>query len=152
MGDVNHMSFYTKNEYVAENNIGRSNVTVRHGGPIKTCGTMPGLKKFLAEYICDFGFEDTLKNAGLGEVKLPEFVYDEIQEIEYIGHAHNMGTTRMALSADDRLVDADCKVFGTDNLCFAGSSVFSRGGGNNPTMPLLQLSLRLCDHLQANVV
>ena len=29
----------------------------------------------------------------------------------------------------------------------AGSSVFATGGACNPTMPLLQLALRLADHL-----
>jgi choline dehydrogenase-like flavoprotein len=45
------------------------------------------------------------------------------------------------------VVDTNCKVFGTDNLYVAGSSIFSTGGASNPTMPLLQFALRLADHL-----
>jgi choline dehydrogenase-like flavoprotein len=45
------------------------------------------------------------------------------------------------------VVDENCKVFGASNLYLAGSSVFSTGGGGNPTMPLIQLALRLADHL-----
>jgi choline dehydrogenase-like flavoprotein len=62
-------------------------------------------------------------------------------------HAHHMGTTRMAASAQYGVVDRDCKVFGTDNLYVAGSSIFATGGASNPTMPLLQFALRLADHL-----
>jgi len=45
------------------------------------------------------------------------------------------------------VVDADCKVFGTQNLYIAGSSIFAKGGASNPTMPLLQFAVRLADHL-----
>jgi choline dehydrogenase-like flavoprotein len=45
------------------------------------------------------------------------------------------------------VVDENCKVFGTENLYVAGSSVFPTAGASNPTMPLLQLALRLADHL-----
>jgi choline dehydrogenase-like flavoprotein len=45
------------------------------------------------------------------------------------------------------VVDGNCKMFGVRNLYVAGSSVFPTGGGGNPTMPLVQLALRLSDHL-----
>ena len=44
-------------------------------------------------------------------------------------------------------MNTDCKVHDVDNLYIAGSSVFSTGGACNPTMPIVQLSLRLADHL-----
>lgn len=62
-------------------------------------------------------------------------------------HAHHMGTTRMAASSQWGVVDSNCRVFGVSNLHVAGSSVFATGGGGNPTMPLVQLALRLADHL-----
>jgi choline dehydrogenase-like flavoprotein len=62
--------------------------------------------------------------------------------------AHHMGTTRMALSEKDGVVDKDCKVFGLDNLFVAGSSVFPTSGNANPTFTILALSLRLADHLK----
>jgi choline dehydrogenase-like flavoprotein len=58
-----------------------------------------------------------------------------------------MGTTRMAASPEFGVVDANCKVFGTQNLYVAGSSIFAKGGASNPTMPLLQFAVRLADHL-----
>ncbi|MNM28378.1 Fructose dehydrogenase large subunit [compost metagenome] len=85
--------------------------------------------------------------AGLGFVKLNDYVYDTAVPLKIAPHAHHMGTTRMAASAESGVVDANCKVFGTENLYVAGSSIFAKGGASNPTMPLLQFALRLADHL-----
>lgn len=90
-----------------------------------------------------------MTEAGLGRVQLPEFILDEEQDIPFYGHAHHLGTTRMAHSEDDGVVDTDCRVFGNQNLYIAGSSIFPRGGAHNPTMPLIQFALRLSDHLLA---
>ncbi|OEC35132.1 Choline dehydrogenase [Pseudomonas cuatrocienegasensis] len=85
--------------------------------------------------------------AGLGFVKLHENIYDIDLPLEVNPHAHHMGTTRMAETAEYGVVDKNCKVFGVDNLYVAGSSIFATGGACNPTMPILQLALRLADHL-----
>jgi choline dehydrogenase-like flavoprotein len=63
------------------------------------------------------------------------------------GGYHHMGGTRMASSPVTGVVDAHCKVFGTKNLYCAGSSVFPSGGYANPTTTIVQLSLRLGQHL-----
>ncbi len=91
---------------------------------------------------------------GVARVKLPEFLFEENVKLPFYGsgylvngHAHHMGATRMAESEKDGVVDPNCRVFGTNNLYVAGSSVFPRGGAHNPTMPLVQLALRLADHL-----
>ncbi|MGE8386827.1 MAG: FAD-dependent oxidoreductase [Pseudomonas sp.] len=88
---------------------------------------------------------------GLGFVKLNDYVYDTELALKVQPHAHHMGTTRMAASPEFGVVDTDCKVFGTDNLYVAGSSIFATGGASNPTMPLLQFALRLADHLDARL-
>jgi choline dehydrogenase-like flavoprotein len=44
-------------------------------------------------------------------------------------------------------VDKNCKVFGVENLYIGGSSIFTTGGFTNPTYPIVQLALRLGDHL-----
>ncbi len=61
--------------------------------------------------------------------------------------SHHMGATRMAASDRQGVADADARVFGTRNLYLAGSSLFPTGGHANPTLPLLQLTLRLAGHL-----
>ncbi len=60
---------------------------------------------------------------------------------------HHMGGTRMAQDAAKGVVDRDCKVFGMDNLYVGGSSVFPTSGHANPTYSIVQLALRLGDHL-----
>ncbi|MEX3772716.1 FAD-dependent oxidoreductase [Pseudomonas sp. MYb118] len=90
-------------------------------------------------------FADT----GLGLVKLEQCVYDETVPLKLNPHAHHMGTTRMASAPEFGVVDENCKVFGVENLHIAGSSVFATGGASNPTMPLLQLTLRLAEHINS---
>lgn len=85
--------------------------------------------------------------ADLGRVQLNEFILDESLDIPVAQHAHHMGTTRMAKRPEHGVVDTNCKVFNTENLYVAGSSIFATSGGASPTMPLLQFSLRLADHL-----
>lgn len=64
-----------------------------------------------------------------------------------LGGHHHLGTTRMGESEKDGVVDADCRVFGTDNLYISGGSVFPSGGAANPTLTIVQLALRLADRL-----
>ena len=58
-----------------------------------------------------------------------------------------MGGTRMSQRAGEGIVNADLRVWGQDNLYVAGSSVFPAGGQANPTFTIVQLSLRLANHL-----
>lgn len=60
---------------------------------------------------------------------------------------HPMGTTRMAKSPREGVVDPDCRVHGIRNLYAAGSSVFPTGGHFNPTLLIVALAARLADHL-----
>ena len=62
---------------------------------------------------------------------------------------HHMGGTRMAQMVENGVVDSNCRVFGQGNLYVAGSSVFPSGGAANPTLTIVQLSLRLAEHLRS---
>lgn len=66
-------------------------------------------------------------------------------------HAHHMGTTRMSARPRDGVVNGDCRVHGIENLYIGGSSVFSTGGGCNPTFTIVCLALRLGDHISARL-
>ncbi len=68
-----------------------------------------------------------------------------------VGGYHHMGTTRMAASPRQGVVDADCRVHGLGNLYVAGSSVFPTGGWANPTLTILALALRLGDSLSRSI-
>lgn len=61
--------------------------------------------------------------------------------------AHQMGTTRMAISPEAGVVDTNCRVFGTDNLYVASSAVFPTGPSYSPTFTILALARRLGQHL-----
>ncbi|HID83371.1 MAG TPA: GMC family oxidoreductase [Chromatiales bacterium] len=86
-----------------------------------------------------------------GRVKLADYLLDEDMDIPVIAHCHHIGTTRMSATSEFGVVDKNCKVFGINNLFVAGSSVFSTGGHNNPTFPIVQMSLRLADHLASKL-
>ena len=86
-------------------------------------------------------------NSGLGNIRLSDFILDENLEIKFGHHAHHMGTTRMSKDPKYGVVDENSKVHDLNNLYIAGSSVFSTGGACNPTMPIIQLCLRLAEHL-----
>lgn len=64
-----------------------------------------------------------------------------------VGNWHHEGTTRMSADPACGVVDADCRVFDVANLFVAGSSVFPTSGSTSPTVAILQLALRLADHL-----
>ena len=60
---------------------------------------------------------------------------------------HHHGTTRMATTPADGVVDPHCQVFGVENLYVAGSSVFPTSGYANPTLTIVALAIRLADTL-----
>ncbi|PRY66662.1 choline dehydrogenase-like flavoprotein [Vreelandella songnenensis] len=65
-----------------------------------------------------------------------------------IAGRHHMGGTRMSHTPEQGIVNSDCRLFAQDNVYVAGSSVFASAGHANPTLTLVQLALRLCDHLE----
>ena len=68
-------------------------------------------------------------------------------EAEQVGGHHHMCTTRMSDLPEHGVVDKNLKVHGIDNLYIAGSSSFGSTGHANPTFTIVQLSLRLAEHL-----
>ena len=96
----------------------------------------------------------------IGNIKLSNWLLDDnaptptpvpgVGEDEWHGAGwHHMGTTRMASTAEKGVVDKHCRVFGVNNLYIAGSSVFPTGGHANPTLSIVQLTLRLSEHLDS---
>lgn len=60
---------------------------------------------------------------------------------------HQAGTTRIASSANDGVVDPNLKVWGTDNLYVCSSSVFPTSSQANPTFLLGAFAVRLAQRL-----
>ncbi len=89
-----------------------------------------------------------LARTKVARVKLKDFILDDNIPIrDYGHHCHQMGTTRMSVDPKNGVVDANQKVHGIDNLYIAGASVYPTGGGCNPTLTLLMMTLGLADHL-----
>ncbi len=87
----------------------------------------------------------------LGRVKIEDWVLSDDEKFpgfpQELGGNHHMGTTRMGVTASEGVVDKNQKVFDIDNLYIAGSSVFPTTGHVNPTFPIIQMTLRLADHI-----
>jgi choline dehydrogenase-like flavoprotein len=61
---------------------------------------------------------------------------------------HLMGGTRMAATPQQGVVDPQLRVHGITNLFVASCSVYPTGGSSNPTLTLMQLTLRLAEQLR----
>jgi choline dehydrogenase-like flavoprotein len=64
---------------------------------------------------------------------------------------HQIGTTRMAATSADGVVDTNCRVHGVENLFIASSSVFPSSGQASPTFAAVALALRLAGHLSQSI-
>ena len=97
-----------------------------------------------------------LAEQDIGRMRAPDWVLAENpvppqgsgRGRDWEGSNHHMCTTRMAADAREGVVDADCRVHGTANLYLGGSSVFAAPGFATPTFTIVQLALRLGEHLE----
>ena len=95
--------------------------------------------------------------AGIGRIRLRDWLLgpeprmpggaDVVHGGEWNGGYHQMCTTRMADDPREGVVDRDCRVHGLANLYVGGSSVFATPSSVPPTFTIVQLALRLADHL-----
>ncbi len=65
---------------------------------------------------------------------------------------HPAGTTRMAANRESGCVDRDLRLFGTENVFIASTSVFPALGAANPTYTAMALGVRLADHLARGTI
>ncbi len=107
--------------------------------------------KSVFESLKELGVE-LLKN-DIGRLGIDRFIVDQEDFIPNIddnifANYHHMGGTIMGKNQTS-VVDQNLKVHGVKNLYIAGSSVFPDSGGwANPTLTIVQLSLRLSSYLQ----
>lgn len=93
-----------------------------------------------------------LVRARLAAVGITTFTSELLDEpdrdVPILDMRHPSGTTRMAASPTDGVVDRDCRVHGVDNLYVMGSSVFPTVGHFNPTFVIVALAVRLAERLR----
>lgn len=94
---------------------------------------------------------DELRLADVADVTLDPPLQGRDWPASLEGTWHHMGTTRMHDSPRQGVVDRNSRIHGMSNMYVAGSSVFPTAGANFPTFTLVALSLRLADHLAAQL-
>lgn len=87
---------------------------------------------------------DEFRRCGCGDLAINE---ERLENCSPLG-GHHIGTTRMAASTRDGVVDENCRVHGVSNLYIASSSVFPTSSHANPTLTIVALAIRLADHLK----
>ena len=93
-------------------------------------------------------FGKLLIDKDLGRLAIDE---KKIDKINNMNGNHHMGGTRIGFSAADSVVDKNLKLFNCEDIYVLGSSIFRTGGVANPTYTIVQLSLRLSDHLSNQI-
>jgi len=86
----------------------------------------------------------------IGRIGIEEYLYNNEEYLSDSGF-HHLGGTRMGSYEKNSVVDKNLKVHNSKNLFICGSSVFPSGGHANPTLTIIQLSLRLSDFLKDNL-
>lgn len=99
--------------------------------------------RLTAEYVA----EAMAKN-NQAKIRLYEWLWNgEYPEDGQMAGCHHMGGTRMSASPKDGVVNSDLRCWDVSNLYMAGSSVFPSSGHANPTLTIVQLAVRLAEHI-----
>jgi choline dehydrogenase-like flavoprotein len=92
---------------------------------------------------------EDIQRCGIGVFEYdPDSIELEVTRYGAYG-GHHLGTTRMGTDPRSSVVDADCRVHGTDNLFIAGGAVFPTSSQANPTLSIVALAVRLAAHLRS---
>ena len=86
----------------------------------------------------------------LGRISVKNNILN-LKKLETLGAHHHIGGTIMGLNEKNSVVDKNLKVHGLKNLYIAGSSTFSSTGYANPTLTIVQLSIRLAGEIKKNL-
>ncbi len=91
-------------------------------------------------------FADICRKLDIGRVAIQKNI-DNLKNYDSLGVYHHIGGTRIGTDLKNSVVDYNLKVHNNKNLYVTGSSVFPTSGYTNPTFTIVQLSLRLGDHI-----
>ena len=91
-------------------------------------------------------FADICRKLDIGRVAIQKNI-DDLKNYDSLGVYHHIGGTRIGNDLKNSVVDYNLKVHDNKNLYVTGSSVFPTSGYTNPTYTIVQISLRLGDHI-----
>ena len=60
---------------------------------------------------------------------------------------HELGTARMGSNPKTSVVDTNCRSWDVPNLYVTDGAVFPTAGSQNPTLTMMALTAKACDHL-----
>jgi choline dehydrogenase-like flavoprotein len=96
-------------------------------------------------------WDQYFRKLGVGQLEYQHEDLEQAIDRRLGGGFHQAGTTRMAASAADGVVDADLAVHGVPNVYVASSSSFVTSGQANSTFMIVAFAVRLADHLAAGL-
>lgn len=130
-----------------ENRISLDNKKDQFGIPISVLNYKKNaiIKKTILDCLDEIDLY--LKNNNSGKVEINNKFNNYEDYLTDAGY-HHLGGTRMGENINNSVIDSNMKVHNLSNLFIAGSSSFPSGGHANPTLTIIQLSLRLAEHLK----
>jgi hypothetical protein len=146
-----HLHAVIEQQSIPENRIGLSDVEVDPlGVPLAEISWQITAEDKDNIYRAASAFSDWWADSSLNKIATLK-LRPQSQIINDVGNCggiyHPGGTTRMAHSANEGVVDKNLKVFGFDNLWLVSTSVMPTGGAANPTMTLLMLAINCADDI-----
>lgn len=93
--------------------------------------------------------KNQIENLNLGNVELYAHIKEDTPNWnKYLSDVcHHMGGTRISSTPEDGVVNKNLQIWGISNLYICSCSVFPTSSHSNPTLTLLALGLKLCNHL-----
>lgn len=96
--------------------------------------------------------KNEFESSGIATVSLDPWINGIGNPLRWIRDVyHQAGGLKMGSTAQDGVVDKNCKVFGLNNLYVASSAVFPTSSFSNPTMTTIALSIRICETITEEV-
>jgi len=143
-----NLNYHIEQSPSPENRVTLSNELDMNGQPLAALHwTVSDIEATSVEQLHDEVIS-LLKQKECGKLIWKDGTRPDFKNIPLGDSSHHMGTTRMGHDEATSVVDNNCKVYGTQNLFIAGSSVFPTSGYANPTFTLVALAIRLADHLK----
>ena len=93
-------------------------------------------------------FGDFCLKTDVGRIAIAKEIFN-LEGYDNLGVNHHIGGTRIGKDKKTSVVDENLKLHYNDNLYICGSSVFYSSCYANPTFTIIQLSLRLANHLKS---